>query len=123
MGLNQSRAEPSSLCAVQVLSKMPTQSMDFQSEHKHEHDKDHDHGYGSIRNFIRRVHSFEDLLKKLRWERSAAHPQPQQHEEMAVNHGHEFDEIERSASDHVFQMPVHYPRYSKADYESMPEWK
>ncbi|KAK6918245.1 hypothetical protein RJ641_016667 [Dillenia turbinata] len=22
-----------------------------------------------------------------------------------------------------FQMPLHYPRYSRADYEAMPEWK
>ncbi|XP_022769732.1 uncharacterized protein LOC111313328 [Durio zibethinus] len=22
-----------------------------------------------------------------------------------------------------FQMPLHYPRYNKADYEAMPEWK
>nr|DAD19142.1 TPA_asm: hypothetical protein HUJ06_020605 [Nelumbo nucifera] len=22
-----------------------------------------------------------------------------------------------------FQMPLHYPRYTKADYETMPEWK
>ncbi|KAK3026445.1 hypothetical protein RJ639_041855 [Escallonia herrerae] len=22
-----------------------------------------------------------------------------------------------------FRMPLHYPRYSKSDYESMPEWK
>ncbi|KAK2650119.1 hypothetical protein Ddye_017608 [Dipteronia dyeriana] len=22
-----------------------------------------------------------------------------------------------------FQMPLHYPRYTKADYEFMPEWK
>ncbi|KAJ4752442.1 cytoplasmic tRNA 2-thiolation protein [Rhynchospora pubera] len=22
-----------------------------------------------------------------------------------------------------FQMPVHYPRYSKKDYEEMPEWQ
>ncbi|KAI7994473.1 hypothetical protein LOK49_LG11G02776 [Camellia lanceoleosa] len=22
-----------------------------------------------------------------------------------------------------FQMPLHYPRYKKSDYESMPEWK
>ncbi len=22
-----------------------------------------------------------------------------------------------------FQMPLHYPRYRKADYETMPEWK
>ncbi|KAG2677099.1 hypothetical protein I3843_12G085000 [Carya illinoinensis] len=22
-----------------------------------------------------------------------------------------------------FQMPLHYPRYKKSDYEAMPEWK
>ncbi|KAK1275568.1 hypothetical protein QJS04_geneDACA011108 [Acorus gramineus] len=22
-----------------------------------------------------------------------------------------------------FQMPLHYPRYKKSDYENMPEWK
>ena len=22
-----------------------------------------------------------------------------------------------------FQMPLHYPRYTKAEYETMPEWK
>lgn len=22
-----------------------------------------------------------------------------------------------------FQMPLHYPRYTKAEYEEMPEWK
>ncbi|KAF8380100.1 hypothetical protein HHK36_027570 [Tetracentron sinense] len=22
-----------------------------------------------------------------------------------------------------FQMPLHYPRYTQSDYESMPEWK
>lgn len=22
-----------------------------------------------------------------------------------------------------FQMPLHYPRYTKKDYENMPEWK
>ncbi|KAK8635540.1 hypothetical protein V6N13_004274 [Hibiscus sabdariffa] len=22
-----------------------------------------------------------------------------------------------------FQLPLHYPRYTKADYEAMPEWK
>ncbi|KAL7121514.1 hypothetical protein ACP275_02G186600 [Erythranthe tilingii] len=22
-----------------------------------------------------------------------------------------------------FQMPLHYPRYSRAEYEEMPEWK
>ncbi|KNA08817.1 hypothetical protein SOVF_159270 [Spinacia oleracea] len=24
---------------------------------------------------------------------------------------------------HGFQMPVHYPKYSRADYEVMPEWR
>ncbi|OVA01911.1 hypothetical protein BVC80_9079g50 [Macleaya cordata] len=24
---------------------------------------------------------------------------------------------------YYFQMPLHYPRYKKSDYESMPEWK
>lgn len=23
----------------------------------------------------------------------------------------------------MFQMPLHYPRYKKSDYEAMPEWK
>lgn len=22
-----------------------------------------------------------------------------------------------------FQMPLHYPRYTRADYKTMPEWK
>ncbi|PNX85874.1 hypothetical protein L195_g041948 [Trifolium pratense] len=26
-------------------------------------------------------------------------------------------------SDSEFQMPLHYPRYTQADYEIMPEWK
>uniref|UniRef100_A0A803M4X3 DUF7722 domain-containing protein n=1 Tax=Chenopodium quinoa TaxID=63459 RepID=A0A803M4X3_CHEQI len=24
---------------------------------------------------------------------------------------------------HFFQMPVHYPKYSRANYETMPEWR
>nr|DAD19140.1 TPA_asm: hypothetical protein HUJ06_020603 [Nelumbo nucifera] len=24
---------------------------------------------------------------------------------------------------HYFKMPLHYPRYKKADYETMPEWQ
>jgi hypothetical protein len=23
----------------------------------------------------------------------------------------------------VFQMPLHYPRFTRSDYESMPEWR
>ncbi|KAK2983650.1 hypothetical protein RJ640_023184 [Escallonia rubra] len=29
----------------------------------------------------------------------------------------------RSGGGGNFRMPLHYPRYSKSDYESMPEWK
>jgi len=28
-----------------------------------------------------------------------------------------------NCSSYAFQMPLHYPRYKKADYESMPEWR
>lgn len=30
---------------------------------------------------------------------------------------------ERCGTCSGFQMPVNYPRYTKADYEKMPEWK
>ncbi|XP_020573148.1 uncharacterized protein LOC110019704 [Phalaenopsis equestris] len=31
----------------------------------------------------------------------------------------------KAKDDHkcCFQMPLHYPRYTKAEYEDMPEWK
>ncbi|KAG6578420.1 hypothetical protein SDJN02_21088, partial [Cucurbita argyrosperma subsp. argyrosperma] len=29
----------------------------------------------------------------------------------------------KQGGDNFFQMPLHYPRYSKMDYENMPEWK
>ncbi|WVZ80079.1 hypothetical protein U9M48_027586 [Paspalum notatum var. saurae] len=28
-----------------------------------------------------------------------------------------------NCSSYAFQMPLHYPRYKKADYETMPEWR
>ncbi|KAL6603987.1 hypothetical protein ACP70R_044348 [Stipagrostis hirtigluma subsp. patula] len=28
-----------------------------------------------------------------------------------------------SSGSYGFRMPLHYPRYKKADYESMPEWR
>ncbi|CAN6195013.1 unnamed protein product [Urochloa humidicola] len=28
-----------------------------------------------------------------------------------------------NCSSYTFQMPLHYPRYKKADYETMPEWR
>lgn len=30
---------------------------------------------------------------------------------------------EQGCGGHHFQMPLHYPRYSKEDYEAMPEWQ
>jgi len=30
---------------------------------------------------------------------------------------------ERCGNGNIFQMPLNYPRYTKADYEMMPEWK
>ncbi|AES64523.1 hypothetical protein MtrunA17_Chr2g0290371 [Medicago truncatula] len=30
---------------------------------------------------------------------------------------------ENSSSSYEFQMPLHYPRYTKVDYEKMEEWK
>lgn len=30
--------------------------------------------------------------------------------------------ISSSGGGSSFQMPVHYPRYNKEDYEAMPEW-
>jgi hypothetical protein len=38
---------------------------------------------------------------------------------------HEQQQQERCSGggDEGFQMPVHYPRYKKADYEAMPEWR
>ncbi|ERN04628.1 hypothetical protein AMTRI_Chr01g130570 [Amborella trichopoda] len=29
----------------------------------------------------------------------------------------------KKESCHCFQMPLHYPRFSRSDYETMPEWK
>ncbi|GLJ18415.1 hypothetical protein SUGI_0326340 [Cryptomeria japonica] len=68
-----------------------------------------------IYSLMRRVSSLENLLKKLRWEKGAEPAQAR------------FCESERRALAYgevcVFQMPLNYPRYSKADYESMPEWR
>jgi hypothetical protein len=29
----------------------------------------------------------------------------------------------KNCGSYAFQMPLHYPRYKKADYETMPEWR
>ncbi|KAJ8621622.1 hypothetical protein MRB53_030151 [Persea americana] len=40
-----------------------------------------------------------------------------------VNFGRMTDAQQAKKSCWEFQMPLHYPRYTKADYERMPEWK
>ena len=46
----------------------------------------------------------------------------------AAGGGHHEQEQQQSSSScgggsSSFRMPLHYPRYKKADYESMPEWR
>ena len=41
---------------------------------------------------------------------------------MANGHAHHQQGIDKERPSY-FQMPLHYPRYTKADYEKMPEWK
>ncbi|WOL08297.1 hypothetical protein Cni_G17050 [Canna indica] len=41
---------------------------------------------------------------------------------MADVHGKQQQQQQRDESSY-FRMPLHYPRYTRADYESMPEWK
>merc|ERR1711915_1114083 len=81
-----------------------------------------------------RVCSLEDIRKKLlRWERS---PTALEAEAKALELEKPFsgslngDENKEFSSRNgggdgpcAFQLPVHYPRYSKADYESMPKWQ
>jgi len=90
----------------------------------------HDHTRGGG---LWRVCSLEDIRKILRWERS---PTAFEAEAKALELEKQFSGslngdanggfTSRNGGGNgpcVFQMPVHYPRYSKADYESMPEWK
>merc|ERR1712151_388091 len=76
-----------------------------------------------------RVCSLEDIRKILRWDRS---PTALEAEAKALEFEKPFSADrsgnvspgnEGEACPCVFQLPVHYPRYSKADYELMPEWK
>nr|XP_051198594.1 uncharacterized protein LOC127312171 [Lolium perenne] len=41
----------------------------------------------------------------------------------AVGGQHQQQKPERGAFSCSFRMPLHYPRYKKADYEAMPEWR
>lgn len=41
-----------------------------------------------------------------------------------ITNGHQVQErLKKAAAAHEFKMPLHYPRYSKGDYEKMPEWQ
>lgn len=42
---------------------------------------------------------------------------------MANGHGHNNKEDMMMRQSSYFQMPLHYPRFTRADYEKMPEWK
>ncbi|EXB72460.1 hypothetical protein L484_011462 [Morus notabilis] len=35
----------------------------------------------------------------------------------------EGNDKQRKEATAFFQMPLHYPKYSKSEYETMPEWK
>jgi hypothetical protein len=37
--------------------------------------------------------------------------------------GQQQQKMERGVFSCSFRMPLHYPRYKKADYEAMPEWR
>ncbi|OIT00545.1 PREDICTED: uncharacterized protein LOC109230476 [Nicotiana attenuata] len=45
-----------------------------------------------------------------------------QNKSIAVSNGKQEQDIEKTAI-MGFQMPLHYPRYTKADYQNMEEWK
>lgn len=44
---------------------------------------------------------------------------------LSVGGGNCMENDEQAKEDYCghFQMPVHYPRYRRPEYESMPEWK
>jgi hypothetical protein len=37
--------------------------------------------------------------------------------------GKKREQPQQGCGGHCFQMPLHYPRYSKEEYEAMPEWR
>ena len=54
--------------------------------------------------------------------------QPEAGKPAAAGGGHHEQEQQQSSSScgggsSSFRMPLHYPRYKKADYEAMPEWR
>ncbi|OMO85183.1 hypothetical protein COLO4_21726 [Corchorus olitorius] len=40
-----------------------------------------------------------------------------------ANGNHHHFQAKRNEKCCSFQMPLHYPRYKKSDYENMPEWQ
>ncbi|KAG2720514.1 hypothetical protein I3760_02G039400 [Carya illinoinensis] len=41
----------------------------------------------------------------------------------SLNKGSSSANVGQQGKNQYFQMPLHYPRYTKADYMTMPEWK
>ena len=73
-----------------------------------------------------RVCSLEDILKILRWEKTPTALEAEANvlqSEKTFSRSLNGDGNGGEADLCAFRMPVHYPRYSKADYESMAEWK
>eukprot|EP01018_Ginkgo_biloba_P017018 Gb_03563 [translate_table: standard] len=82
----------------------------------------HNHSFGSVDSLLQRIHSFEDLLHRLSGE-SALDQGMEKIQAVVSNARVSEEENSRKSLPYAFQMPLHYPRYSKADYETMPEWK
>ncbi|AQK70018.1 hypothetical protein Zm00014a_011657 [Zea mays] len=50
--------------------------------------------------------------------------QPKPRKPAAAGGGcHELEQQSSNCGGSSFRMPLHYPRYKKADYEAMPEWR
>jgi len=111
-------------CKVEYLAIVEFTRMPFREAQLAENEE-HNHSRGGG---LWRVCSLEDLRKKLRWERSPtaleAEAKVLKLEKPLNGDGNEgFSSRNGGDGPSVFQMPVDYPRFSKADYESMAEWK
>jgi len=118
-------------CKVECLASIKFARMPVTKAQCAENEKQNHTGRGGG---LWRVCSLEDIRKKLlRWERSPtaleaeAKVLPWEKPFSGSLNGNENEGFSsrNGGGDGpcVFQMPVDYPRYSKADYESMPEWK
>eukprot|EP00249_Psilotum_nudum_P001411 c13882_g1_i1 orf=341-784(+) len=82
---------------------------------------------------MERVHALERSLQQLQADRKERGSQwKTKHVQNGEKHvevssprspGCAYSTLQRKPVPSIFQMPLHYPRYKKADYEHMPEWK